>query len=68
MTAVVGCSDLRRAQHVHAVAAAHLQVAQHDVELALVQLLDRHVAVRRLFDFVTARRPARGRGPRRSES
>ena len=43
---------LRGAQHVHAVAAAHLQIAQHDVELSLVQLLDRDVAVRRLIDFV----------------
>ena len=43
---------LGRAQHVHAVAAAHLQVAQHDVELPLVQLLDGDVAVRRLVDLV----------------
>ena len=42
----------RRAQHVHAVAAAHLEVAQHDVEVAVVQTLDRGVAVRRLLDFV----------------
>ena len=40
------------AQHVEPVAAAHLQVAQHDIELSLVQLLDRDVAVRRLIDFV----------------
>ena len=43
---------LRRAQHVHAVAAAHLQIAQDDVVLPLVQLLDGDVAVRRLVDFV----------------
>ena len=43
----------RRPQHVHAVAAAHLEVAQHDVEVAVVQPLDGGVAVRRLFDFVS---------------
>ena len=42
----------RRAQHVHAVAAAHLEVAQHDVEVAVVQPLDGGVAVRGLVDFV----------------
>ena len=40
------------AQHVETVAASHLQVAQHDVVLPFVQLLDRHVAVRRLVHFV----------------
>ncbi len=40
------------AQHVETVAAPHLQVAQHDIVLPFVQLLDRHVAVRRLVDFV----------------
>ena len=40
------------AQHVEAVAAAHLEIAQHDVVLSLVQLLDRDVAVRRLVDLV----------------
>ena len=49
----------RRAQHVHAVAAAHLEVAQHDVEVAVVQPLDGGVAVRRFFDFVPGfRQPA----------
>ncbi len=42
----------RRAEHVHAVAAAHLEIAQHDVVLPLVELLDRHVAVRRLVHVV----------------
>ena len=42
----------RRAQDVHAVAAAHLQIAEDDVEVVVVQTLDRGVAVRRLFDFV----------------
>ena len=42
----------RRAQHVHAVAAAHLEVAQHDVEVAVVQPLDGGVAVRRFLDLV----------------
>ena len=37
----------------HAVAAAHLEVAQHHVEVAVVQPLDRGVAVRRLLDLVT---------------
>ena len=43
---------LGRAQHVHAVAAAHLEIAQDDVVLPLVQLLDGDVAVRRLVDLV----------------
>jgi hypothetical protein len=41
-----------RPQDVQTVAAAHLEIAEHDVELPLVELLDRHVAVRRLFDLV----------------
>ena len=40
---------LGRAQHVETVAAAHLQVAQHDVEVAFVQPLDGLVAVRELL-------------------
>ena len=40
------------AQHVHAVAAAHLEVAQDDVVLPLVELLDGDVAVRRLVHVV----------------
>ena len=44
---------LRRAQHVEPVAPSHLEVAQHDVVLPLVQFLDRHVAVRRLVDLVS---------------
>ena len=43
---------LGRAQHVEAVAAAHLQVAQHDVEVAVVQPLDGGVAVGRFVDLV----------------
>ena len=43
----------RRAQDVHAVAAAHLEVAQHDVEVAVVQPLDGGVAVRGFFDLVS---------------
>ena len=43
----------RGAQDVHPVAAAHLEIAQHDVEIAVVQPLDGHVAVGRLFDFVS---------------
>ena len=43
---------LGRAEHVHAVAAAHLQVAQDDVVLPFVELLDGDVAVRRLVDLV----------------
>ena len=42
----------RGPQHVHAVAAAHLEVAQHDVVLPLVELLDGHVAVRGLVHVV----------------
>ena len=43
----------RRAQHVHAVAAAHLQVAQYDIEVALVQALDRGIAIGGLLDLVS---------------
>ena len=43
---------LGRPQHVEPVAAAHLQVAEDDVVVAFVQLLDRDVAVRRLVDVV----------------
>ena len=43
---------LGRAQHVHAVAAAHLEVAEDDVVLPFVQLLDRDVAVGRFVDVV----------------
>ena len=53
ITAVVGCSARVVAQHVEAVAPAHLEVAQHDVEVAVVQALDGRVAVRGLFDFVS---------------
>ena len=42
----------RRPQHVQAVAAAHLEVAQHDVEVAVVQPRDGEVAVRGLLDVV----------------
>ena len=42
----------RRAQHVQAVAAAHLQVAQHDVEVVVVEPLDGGVAVAGFFDLV----------------
>jgi hypothetical protein len=34
------------------IAAAHLQVAEHDVVLSFVELLDRDVAVRCLVDFM----------------
>ena len=43
---------LGRAQHVEPVAAAHLQIAQHDVEVAFVQTLDRLVAVGGFLDLV----------------
>ena len=66
---------LRGLQHLEPGAAAHLQVADDDVEEAFVQLLDGGVAVRRLLDVVALLRqaPARGRGAenrgrRRSES
>ena len=39
-------------QHVEAVTAAHLQVAQDDVEVGLVQALDGHVAVAGFGDLV----------------
>jgi hypothetical protein len=47
-----GMQGACRAQHVHAVAPAHLEVTQHDVEVAVVEALDRGVAVRGLFDFM----------------
>src|ERR1700736_5211645 len=47
---------LGRAQDVEPVAAAHLQVAQDDVEMALVQPLDRLIAVGSFFHFVAGRR------------
>ena len=50
------------AQHVEAVGAAHAQVADHDVEVAVVQPLDGGVAVGRLLHFVT-RRAQRQREP-----
>ena len=52
MTAVEGCSGLGRAKHVEPVAAAHLQIAQDDIELPFMQLLDGDVAVWRLVHFV----------------
>jgi hypothetical protein len=42
----------RRSQHVHAVAAAHFQVAQDDIEVIVVKPLDGGVAVAGFFDFV----------------
>ena len=50
----------RRAEDVHAVAPAHLEVAQHDVEVAVVQPLDGGVAVRGFLDFVFGFREAPG--------
>jgi hypothetical protein len=58
---------LGRPQHVEAVAAAHLEVAQHDVEVALVQPLDGGVAVRASSTSCPASDSARA-SPRRSES
>jgi hypothetical protein len=43
---------LGRAEHVHAVAAAHLEVAEHNIVLPLVELLDGDIAVRRLVHVV----------------
>ncbi len=42
----------RRPEHVHAVAAAHLEVAQHDVEVVVVEPFDRGVAVAGFLDLV----------------
>jgi len=56
----------RRPQHVHAVAAAHLQIAQHHIEVAVVQLLYGKVAVRGLVDLVSGfREPAHQSAPQR---
>ena len=52
---------LGRAQHIEPVAAAHLEVAQHDVEMAFVQPLDGLVAVRGLFHFMAGRRQGPGK-------
>ena len=62
MTAVFGVQGLGRAQHVEAVRAAHLEVAQQHVEGALVQLLDGGVAVRGLVDVVTGFGQTAGQG------
>ena len=48
----VGVQRLRRLEHFESGAAAHLQVAHDDVERALVQPLERRVAVRRLVHVV----------------
>ena len=48
--------SLGRAQHLEPGRAAHLQVADDDVEVALVKLLDRGVAVAGLLDIVAGRR------------
>ena len=48
------------AEHVQAVAPAHLQIAQHDVEVPFVQTLDRLIPVRRFFDFVASGRERPG--------
>ncbi len=56
----VGVQGLGGAQHVEAVRAAHLEVAQHHVEGALVQLLDGGVAVRGFVDVVTGLGQAAG--------
>ena len=47
-----GMEGLGRLEHLEAVAAAHLEVAQDDVEVALVQPLDGRVAVGRLVELV----------------
>ena len=57
----------RRAQHVHAVGAAHPKVGQHDVELAVLQPLDRDRAVGASSTSWPALASARTR-PLRSES
>ena len=43
---------LGRAQHIETVAAAHLQVAEHDVEVPFVKAFDRLVAVGSFLDLV----------------
>ena len=52
MTARRRMQRLGRLQHFETGAAAHLQVADDDVEEALVQLLDGGVAIRRFLDLV----------------
>jgi hypothetical protein len=49
-----------RAKHVESVAAAHFQVAQNDVEVAVVQPLDGRVAVGGFIDFVSSFRQSAG--------
>ena len=44
---------LGRSKHIEAIAAPHLEVAQHDVELPFVQELDRRVSVTGLVDLMT---------------
>ena len=62
MTDAVGMQRLGGAQHVEAVGAAHLQVADDDVEVAFVQALERGVAVAGLV-HVVPRRGQRQRQP-----
>ena len=50
---------LRRAQHFHAVAAAHLEIAHDHIELPPVQLFDRGVPAVSFYDLV----PSVGQGP-----
>ena len=59
---------LGRAQHVEAVGAAHLQVADDDVEVAFVQPLERGVAVARLPRLRAPPCVSDSASPRRSAS
>ena len=51
-----GMERLGGAEHVEAVAAAHLEIAQHDVEMPVVKPLDRLVAIRSFFHFMVGGR------------
>src|SRR5262245_20480997 len=55
-----GMERTRRAKYVESVAAAHLQVAQNDVKVAVVQPLDSRVAVGGFVDFVSSFRESAG--------
>ena len=53
----------RGAQHVEPVAAAHLEIAQDDVEIGVVQTFDGGIAIRRLFNLVSGFGKPAGKAP-----
>ncbi len=56
-----GVQGLGRPKHIEAVAATHLEVAQHEIEMAFVQTLDCLVSVGGLFHFMAGSRQGPGK-------